>query len=52
VTKQWTAKWPYIANFVFRIAKIMVNKVTFAGFWRGNRPWIHPVSYQRVYANW
>jgi len=21
VTKQWTAKWPYIANVVFRIVK-------------------------------
>ena len=26
--KQWTTKWPYIANAVFRIVKIMVNEVT------------------------
>ena len=30
VTKQWTTKWPYIANAAFRIVKIMVNKVTIA----------------------
>ena len=30
--KQWTAKWPYIANVVFRIVKIMMNEVAFAGF--------------------
>jgi len=33
----------------------MVKKVTFAGF-RGAitpiAPWIRPVGYQRVYANW
>jgi len=40
VTKQWTAKWPYIANVVFRTVynsetvyniQVMVNKVTFVG---------------------
>jgi len=29
VTKQWTAKWPYIAIAVFQLHKIVVNKVTF-----------------------
>jgi len=51
VTKQWTAKWPYIANAVFWIVKMMVKEVTFAGF-RGAIS--HPgsaVIYQRVYAN-
>jgi len=32
VTKQWTAKWPYIANIVSEFHKVMVNKVTFVGF--------------------
>jgi len=32
VTKQWMAKWPYIANAIFRIVQIMVNKVTFVCF--------------------
>jgi len=32
VTKQWTTKWPYIANAVFELQKIMVNKVTFVSF--------------------
>jgi len=30
VTKQWAEKWPYIANVVFWIVKIIVNKVVFA----------------------
>jgi len=32
VTKQWMTKWLFIANAVFRIEKIMVNKVIFVGF--------------------
>jgi len=32
VTKQWTTKWPLIANTVFRIYKIITNKVTFDGY--------------------
>jgi len=32
VTKQWTTKWPYIANDVSELYKIVVKKVTFAGF--------------------
>ena len=35
VTKQWMAKWPCIANDVFR-KKLMVNRVTFVGFVGGN----------------
>ena len=46
VTKQWTSKWPYIANAVFRIVKIMVKKVIFVRF-RGaiariTPTWIRP----------
>ena len=41
--KQWTPKWPYIANTVFQIFKIMVEKVTFVGFTVGDRPpWNRP----------
>jgi len=37
VTKQWTEKWPYNANVIFRYVayKIMVKKVTLDGFRRG-----------------
>ena len=38
VTKQRTAKWPYIANLVFALYKIMVNKVNFRSFRGGDRP--------------
>ena len=38
VTKQWTPKWPYIANVVFQIFKIIVKKDTFVGFTVGDRP--------------
>jgi len=39
VKKEWTTKWPYIANGVFsRIVKMLVNKVTFVGFRGGDRP--------------
>ena len=31
MTKQWTAKWPHVANVVFRIVKNLMIKVTFAG---------------------
>jgi len=46
VTKQWTPKWPYIANAVFRIVKIMVKRVVFVRF-RGaiasiTPTWIRP----------
>jgi len=49
VTKQWTPKWPYIANAVFQIFKIMVKKVTFVGFSWGDRPspWIRPCVQRR-----
>jgi len=30
--KRFTTKWPYIANALFRIVKIMVNKVSFLKF--------------------
>jgi len=46
VTKQWTAKWPYIANAVFRIVQYHREKVTFGGFREGITPiappWIRP----------
>ena len=38
MTKQWTAKWPYIVSAVFQIVKIMVKKVTFIGFTVADRP--------------
>jgi len=39
VTKQLTAKWPCIANGVFRIAQNHGEKVTFVGFkGGGDRP--------------
>jgi len=37
--KQWTTKWPYISNAVFRIAGLQHHeKVTFIGFREGDRP--------------
>jgi len=46
VTKQWTSKWPYIANAVFRIVKIMVKKVIYVRFKGAIAPitptWIRP----------
>jgi len=43
VTKQWTIKWPYIVNVVYRIVcKIMVNKITFVGLRGGDRPSLDP----------
>ena len=43
-TKEWTTKWPYIANAVFRIIEMMVNKLAFVGFKGSDRPphWIRP----------
>jgi len=32
VTKQWTKKWPYIANVVLRIVHNLVKKITFVDF--------------------
>jgi len=44
VIKLWTAKWPYIANAVFELYKIMVNKVTFVGFGGRSSQFLPPGS--------
>jgi len=50
MTKQWTTERPYIANVDFRGVgyKILVNKVTLAGFSGGDRPtrppWMCPCT--------
>jgi len=50
VTKQRTAKWPYIANAVFRIVQNHGGKSYFVGFRGGDRPkrspWIRPWNLQ------
>jgi len=38
VTKQWTKKWPLIANVISELYKIMTNKSIFVGFRGRDRP--------------
>jgi len=38
VTKQWTAKWPYISNAIFRLVQMMVKRVAFVGLKEGDPP--------------
>jgi len=38
VTKQWTTKWPQIANVFFRIVQNSGEKVTSPDFRGGDRP--------------
>ena len=62
VTKQWTAKWPYISNAIFRLVQMMVKRVAFVGLKEGDPPpWIRPwfqmqlqgiCCYLIVYAKW
>jgi len=42
MTKQWTAKWAFLANVFFELYKLMTNKVTFVVF-RGKIAPIAPV---------
>jgi len=42
VKKQWTAKWPYIANALFRIIQNHGEKVTYVGFRGAIALWIRP----------
>ena len=51
MTKQWTAKWPHIANVVARIElyKITVNKVTSEGFRGAIAPCHTLIGFGNVY---